>query len=869
MNISGWSMAWVVAAMAALPVQAQTPMSIAPRPAVAIAQPNSVTLRGGSTASMIQSLRVVRQYAVPTIRANPMLTLGRSRVNLAPVFADPRSPINLAQRLRALPHVEVGAEETQLVEVEQGLLLHHFVSYRVKPGGCTDAGRRAQLHRTGVRCFTERSEAERTAAFATPGDAHYIDDPRKRAVAIAQSRGRGAQQQAQIAGHLAALRATLADPAKRQPLVAKLGEQAVARLATLGDAELKAEMLNAGERKVEHVMFVPNVSAPADFHQIKLIPANPPLAEIQSKRQLMFIQVPAAKAALAQAQKAAEANKGGVNMLMAVKFPPGGVDHDLEPQVFLTGFTISHDYEWNLRIETTIDWCLIGCSETYYVEGNAGFNYGFGLRFPIRLTGKYHYDPDTRIATIAPVFTPINGGPADYAATGLGSDQIFNGKEIVAEVGAHAGAGFDLPIVGEFHTPQLAFYKDFTTALPGDFKDGQFTPPTPGGGNNPSAKKVFDDADLLGNQANIGVAGLQVFPEVDISLVSNALNFTLHDYFANTETPIGVGSPPRALKVDPNLLSSSFAIGNPVYNLAFQVTPGIQVHTYIDIDVWSDSWDWDIWFPQLAVQLPPGGVDFSCHANTNCVKYFEMSPTTQKELAVVNLTDAGRAALGAESDSKIAAWKVAFDARWLPQCVDEDCRFGIRLVSTGTVLFVKQRHDANPSMPLQGDSGTFIAAEIQAQGLVNEAVVRSTSKAAAGWEILANAVWSKKCEDGFCLSQIKALASDMKKAAIARQQQNPDDSSLHNQGVIAVQYGPLFKQEVEHSHIRATNAPMSHQAQLIAYDCVPIQGADKQFYCPADPAPSLKLCQSMVGREIHGCLPMPPKNFAPPPPNIK
>ena len=870
MKITGWLKAGApVLAALAWPALAQAPMSITPHPSVAIAQPGSVTMRAGSPAAAIQSLRMVRQFAVPALRANPVLTLGRSRVNLAPVFADPRSPLNLGQRLRALPHVQVGSEETQVVEVEQGLLLHHFVSYRIKPGGCGDVGRRAQLHLAGVRCFTPRSEAERSAAFATRGDAHFIEDPRRRAIAVAQAKAKGIQQQAVIAGHLQTLRATLADPAKRQPLVAKLGQQEVARLASLSDADLKSEMFNAGERKIEHVMFVPNGAARPDFYGLKLVRPAPALAEIQSQRRLMFVDVPKAKAAVAQAAKAAAAASSGPKLMMAMKFPPEGVTHELEPQVFLTGFTVSHDYEWNLRIETTIDWCLIGCSETYYVEGNAGFNYGFGLRFPIRMSGKYHYDPASSTATVAPVFTPINGGPADYAASGLGSDQIFSGKEIVAEVGAHAGAGFDLPIVGSFSTGQLTFYKDFTTSLPGDFKDGQFTPPTPGSGNNPSAKKVFDDADLLGNQANIGVAGLQVFPEVDVSLISNSLNFTLHDYFANSEAPVGVGSPAAKLKVDPNLLTSSFAIGNPVYNLAFQITPGIQVHTYIDIDVWSDSWDWDIWLPQLAVQLPPGGVDFSCHAGTKCVEYFEMSPTGGKQMVVANTGEAATAAIGAQNDAGLAAWKKSFDERWTPKCIDQDCRFAIKLVSTGTVLFIQQRHDANPNMSLQGDSGTFISADIQAQALVNEAVVRQTSKAAAGWEILATAVWTKKCEDGFCLSQIKAIAADMTKAAIARQQQNPDDSSLHNQGVIAQQFGPLFKQEIDHSHLRATNPPMSRAAQLAAYDCAPIPGTDKQFYCPADPAPSLKMCQAMVGREIHGCQPMPPKNFNPPPPNIK
>ena len=54
------------------------------------------------------------------------------------------------------------------------------------------------------------------------------------------------------------------------------------------------------------------------------------------------------------------------------------------------------------------------------------------------------------------------------------------------------------------------------------------------------------------------------------------------------------------------------------YNLGFIVTPGVDAHAFIDISVWSDSWDFPVWFPAVAVTLPPGGIDFSCHSGTVC-----------------------------------------------------------------------------------------------------------------------------------------------------------------------------------------------------------------------------------------------------------
>ena len=47
-------------------------------------------------------------------------------------------------------------------------------------------------------------------------------------------------------------------------------------------------------------------------------------------------------------------------------------------------------------------------------------------------------------------------------------------------------------------------------------------------------------------------------------------------------------------------------------------TKGVDAHAFIDISVWSNSWDFPVWFPAVAVTLPPGGIDFSCHAGTVC-----------------------------------------------------------------------------------------------------------------------------------------------------------------------------------------------------------------------------------------------------------
>lgn len=64
---------------------------------------------------------------------------------------------------------------------------------------------------------------------------------------------------------------------------------------------------------------------------------------------------------------------------------------------------------------------------------------------------------------------------------------------------------------------------------------------------------------------------------------------------------------------------AGFNISLPGLNVGKDFGIGV----FVDIDIWSDRWGWTIWFPQLAVDLPPHGVDFGCHAGTTCVVDFE------------------------------------------------------------------------------------------------------------------------------------------------------------------------------------------------------------------------------------------------------
>lgn len=173
--------------------------------------------------------------------------------------------------------------------------------------------------------------------------------------------------------------------------------------------------------------------------------------------------------------------------------------------------------------------CIVGCSSTYGVELNAGFNYAFGLRFPIQAQFKYRavvHPNHSSEANLSGTFEPIEGNVDDFFQTGLAAEQMYEAKEIVAQVGANAGFNISLPGFGIGDSFNEGV--DFTNMLPAPYTGGRFQPPAPGtAGIN--SDYTFKQIDLPGGMLNYGAVGGQLFPSVQVNLHSKKLQFTLND----------------------------------------------------------------------------------------------------------------------------------------------------------------------------------------------------------------------------------------------------------------------------------------------------------------------------------------------------
>jgi hypothetical protein len=284
--------------------------------------------------------------------------------------------------------------------------------------------------------------------------------------------------------------------------------------------------------------------------------------------------------------------------------------------IFLTGFTFGKQYEWRKKWTKSVKWCWTGCKRTYYVEPYATFGYGLGLRFPVKANLSFNSD-GTR-ARVTPTFTPINANSGQYRQTGMRQNQVFNGQELVAEMSARAGLKMKLPFVGRKNMSR-GYDRDLTDNLPAPFRNGHFTPPSPGRPLPAAAPVFLRDIDLLGGAADYGVAYAKLHPGIKMDLNSNSLQFKLKDNVRNRTYAVSSGQS-RDLGIQNN--RSSVTLFNPKYNLGFRITPGVQYNVGVDFAVWGKNWRDEIWIPQLSITLPPGGADFSCHANTQCSRTY-------------------------------------------------------------------------------------------------------------------------------------------------------------------------------------------------------------------------------------------------------
>lgn len=797
-------------------------------------RPRGAVIAPGRFSDQLKKLGETETFTLADLKANPKISLGATKVDMTRVLANPQSVANRALVLQGRSDLAaVNNTSFAVTRVGSGLVVRSFLNYTLKPGTCTDLGRRDNLEKIGMRCATPMTAAARKAAFETPENPRYIADPVRRAELLAE----GAEDAKQLMQDVATLRADLKNPAYRAELVAALGATEVARLDKLSDEGLATEIVNSGETKMEDVSYIP-------------------------------------------INDAVEAFKPAVKQGLTPPPPPGPIkqEFDLGTQYFLAGFTFGREYEWRMRIEQRIKRCLIGCAKTYYVEAFAGFNYGLGLRFPIEVKGKANLTIDGgsggTTASVTPTFRAFDGNPEQYLAAGLPPEKLFGGKEFVAQFGAHAGFGFDIPF---YPALSIAFSKqiDFTDYLEGKFKGGNFDPPAPPSKANPAGERLeapitLKDVDLLGGQANFGFVGAQVFPSAKIILTSDDLSFTVANKNGKPAMKGVKSGSIIQLNTDTATGALEFDIKDPVYNLVLTVEPGIVARLFVDIGLWGSTWDIPVYFPSLALSVPSTGVTFACHDGTVCSRDYTLAPNStdvalqgiarwvnqfetkwlgrcrdsecennirfiragyegQMKKRITQVTPTSSANLGLDPyfanlfsqadilglqqkwESDLRRFNIEFEPTWSAKCADTKCRSAIKLVRTGAAIDFKKLIDNPPPKPAPGQGiylenlpweSRYATAEKEAMTAIISSIDTKLAGSTETWIAPVRAGYDKQCQDLRCRFEVAFTADVMGGEAAKISKLSPDLKKRNVVSEVVKQFKPRFEKAVLESKNR-------------------------------------------------------------------
>jgi len=155
------------------------------------------------------------------------------------MLGNPKALPNLAMRLQAMPqHVQVQENPSEVSEVDQGLVIHHVLTYQILPGKCADAGARRSLLKLEFLALRADDEPAR-CGVQRAGQAALHCRPRKRQAAIAafQQKSAAADVECEPAHRRAAQitgRSNAARGHRRQG-----GAGRSARMSSLSDDDLK------------------------------------------------------------------------------------------------------------------------------------------------------------------------------------------------------------------------------------------------------------------------------------------------------------------------------------------------------------------------------------------------------------------------------------------------------------------------------------------------------------------------------------------------------------------------------------------------------------------------------------------------------
>ncbi len=550
------------------------------------------------------------------------IAFGAARFDFRPALSHPASLLNMKKLLGSLEAVRIEEGETFAEERDDGIVLRSSLRFSVRPTACLTPQSKAQMATAGSACLerVELSPATLERQLASPQSLMPIADPTLRARVVADASAAQAAEAAALEGYVAEARASMRTPEGRAQLAARFGEADAAQIASMSDAQIAEAMVNAGTVSLEQTLYVPKLNSIFDLGRLKKLNPDGFDRTIVTSALRKASTNPFGPEKVFDIQGGRSSSIDFLQRLQQAQAQPS--THAFGPANFLTGFTFGREHKWEIKVGYKIDPCRFipfkdSCPREYFVRPYANLGYGLGMRFPIQVTGQYRYEARSGVtdkATFSVMTLPVDGNEELYRSTGLSDEQLFQGKELVAELGFTAGVEYNLPFRRDNMSLTLGY--DFTDLLPGKLKGGQFRPPNTNE-TIPVGRFTFPEYDLLGQRGNLGFLGVALIPAVQLDMTSKGTFFDLRDRNSGVITRSISTGQPVTLSVNPSG-KSRIALENPRYNIGLKIMPGLDAQAFVNIAVWQKKWVWPISFPALSIEIPSGGLEFNCHEGTYC-----------------------------------------------------------------------------------------------------------------------------------------------------------------------------------------------------------------------------------------------------------
>lgn len=529
--------------------------------------------------------KTIRLSSAQQVRSNAralrFTSTSKATLNLVPYLESSSSILRIADVLKAQKIDPKIRAIVEVMEFPDRLIIKEQLSYRGDAKACETRGR--QLSDKGVICFNHKPNAR-----LQKGD------------------------EKQFIAQVAEIRKQL-DTLTTSPIPG----YSLAELKKMDDKRLFGVALNSGTMEEESYLMIPKV----EWKSLAALPLNTskqnfqiPKAGLTKASTDIYVNTLGALTPKLNMPRSAPIGRatsteliGNVGVSVPDNLTKTEQTHDT--RYLINGFTWGKQYNWAKKFG--------GCAffgPCVYAKPYAEVGYGLGLRIPLKVDmdmKRVIKTSNGQLVSFTPTIdiNPIDANSTMYSSAGMRQDQLFGGKELVAQ--ASAKVGLKYKVLGSSGNPNKSVGVDLTNYLS---SKGNFAPPDTG---SSAPIGTAWSPDISGGYFNYGVVGATFHAGAKFEMNGKGLmaQADISDAGARGELNMISSTFPASYK--PAVIDgrSYLKVANPLYDASWSATPGFRAKAFVDVWVYSATKNYEFWLDELKIET--SNYRFSTHEGTN------------------------------------------------------------------------------------------------------------------------------------------------------------------------------------------------------------------------------------------------------------